>query len=174
MKTETQIAEEIRKSRELKLERIILYSKWRNRPVEEKHLDWEHWMLLRKLRRESEKPKKEKTQSYNHDDVYIITSFNEKVHKPYWMELKSFEDYILRLNREFIELDKYDTWTLLYNYKFRFRPTSYIDYDGVEYLVDSVKYVLDTREHITIKKKKRIHMGKKDKKHGRKNPTNKR
>jgi len=172
-----QTSEEVRKLRELKLERILLYTKWKNRPPEELHYDWKQWMLLRKLRRENQKPELNTNTSNfeEHEDDYIITSFDVKINQSY-LSNQEFVEYVDRVEREFRELQKIDTWTLLRNYKNRYHNYEWDEYDSlsiddVKYLQSSVKYVLNTREHITTKKDKIKLSGKKDKKHGRKNPT---
>jgi len=179
-------AQELRELRELKLERILLYSKWEKRPPEEKHLDWKHWMLLRKLRKETENYRyyKNKSDDLSYDNSeYVYTFFGAKIEKVWWKSNEEFDNYITRLNREYVKLQKYDTKPLLYKYMNKYNNNysmcvceyySEILLEGECYLTESFKYVLDTREHIERKKKKKNFQGKKDKKHGRKNPTKRR
>lgn len=159
--------EQIRKKRELKFERVLLYAEWEERCVEEAHWSWEQWLKIRKLRKTQEKSRTVIT--YKED--FVTTSFGAKIIKHKYCN-EGFNDYIQRLEKEFYILNEFNTVELLYAYLHRDRSINSVK----KYLSESYRYVLNTREHIDRKNRKtraRIkHSGKKDRNNGRKNPTN--
>lgn len=171
METKEQI--KIRKNRELKLEKVLLYNEWEERCPEERHMTWEQWLKIRKLRKQSEKSNKV---HYKIEyEIVKTTSFGVKVIKPYWQSDEDFNNYIFRLEKEHYALINCNTEELLYAYLHRNRCYAsgvFFPYPQ-KYLSESFKYILNTREHIPRKGIKRLYRGKKDRNNGRKNPTNK-
>lgn len=157
----------VREAREKKLERVFVYHDYLDMLKLYAGLTWEQFLKIRKLRKENDK---KLSANKTVPEIYLYTSYGIQIKKPSYINDIDFKEYIKRLNYEYYELQKFDTTILLFTYKNRHRwYYSIIDFDGREYLCESFKHVLDTREHITIGKKKIIIPGKKDRNHGRKN-----
>ena len=166
---ETREQMKIRKNRELKLEKILLYAEWEERCSEEKHLTWEQWLRLRKLREEL----KPKPKPIIYKDLKEYNLYGNVIVQSICQSDEDFIETYQRLEKEYNILNSYDTRTLLWAYlKRNRRYCDSINFEGNILLSLSFKYVLNNREHIVKKKLKKQHGGKKDKKHGRKNPTN--
>ena len=171
-----------RREREKKLERVSLYWEWEEREPGEAHINWEQWQKLRVLRKEILKKRKiYKDTEPVKPQFSGMTSFGvliEKYNNSYSSQ-EEFDKYICRLNCEYQNLNKHSTRELLDYYRNRW---SYYNwrFNGEDFLPQSFKYVLDNREHVPRKSKKKTvkerlkHQGKKDKRVGRKNPTNRR
>ena len=165
---------------EKKIERIFLEEQFEE-SEDSFFMSYEQWLRIRKLRKYEEDkkiPQKDrptiKTFSFCKTEIYAPSNIDE-------------DKYIKRIQEEYEELKKYQTFDLLKDYRSRHRHTYYyycnfynscesyeIHFEGKNYLEISFKCVLDEREHIERRKDKvKIkNVGKKDKKHGRKNPTN--
>lgn len=173
METKEQIKK--RKTRELKFERVLLYAEWEERGPEEQYINWQQWLKIRKLRKDLEDSKQLKSKSTLQVPIltYTISGTTIKIRKHYY-STDDFTKYCERIEKEFKILNQYDTKVLLLSYKFRNRSCweSTIQFENNSFLCETFKYVLDTREHIPMRKMKIIHVGKKDKNNGRKNPTN--
>lgn len=158
-------------NREQKLEMVVDYFRWEDRGHAEKHITWEQWCHIKFLRKENIEKQEVKNKKFIDSNNFLLTSFGIKININNTKE--KTKKYIQKLDKQYYELQKYDTKTLLNTYKYRSR-TCYNDYDilfnGKYYYLESFKFVLNTREHIELNKKiKKQLRGKKDRKHGRKN-----
>lgn len=172
METNTEkISIKKRLEREKKLERVSLYFIWLDRSQEELYITWEQWLKLRQLRKSKEKLQVLKHKQLENNYVLYKTSFGMTIKRNKHDDVKKIDSYLNQLEIENYELQKFDTTSLFYTYINRNRHhRDQIWLDGKYYQCESIKFVLDTREHIPRSKDKKILNGKKDKKNGRKNP----
>jgi hypothetical protein len=179
------ISSKKRKEREKKLERVSLYWEWEEREPCEAHFSWEQWQKLRQLRKQNHKTKIKNTYVPENPQFSAMTAFGVLI-KRYNDHLtqEEFDKYIWRLNCEYQILNKHSTKELLYYYKMRWNHFCFPYCNDTcikfsKFMIETFKYVLDGREHLPRPKKKtskeRVkYQGKKDKRNGRKNPTNRR